>query len=89
MASDISVHPTVKEKYPNAFLFCDSTFYYDDRYEKSDTVAGYLRDWVESHEISVNRPCKMVPITDIDGNGREARIEDLSPSFGYPYLFQV
>jgi len=85
---DISVQPTVKEKFPNAFLFCDSTFYYDDRVISSVDVASCVRDWVEDHGLSVNLPCKMIPITNIDGKGTPVEIQDLSPSFGYPYLFQ-
>ena len=83
------MQPTVKEKFPNAFLFCDSTFYYDDRVISSVDVASCVRDWVEDHGLSVNLPCKMIPITNIDGKGTPVEIQDLSPSFGYPYLFQV
>ena len=56
-------------------------------------VANQVRDWVEEKDISVPKPTQLIPITsgsvDKEGNPCPVTVQDLSPMFGYPYLFQV
>jgi len=81
----IDPYPLVEHEFPNAFLFVDSNFYYDDRKLNSDLVAGQVRQWVATHDISVDKEkLECIPI-----QANDLRIRDLSPIFGYPYLYQV
>ena len=51
----------------------------------SDLVAGQVRQWVATHDISVDKEkLECIPI-----QANDLRIRDLSPIFGYPYLYQV
>ena len=56
-------------------------------------VAHQVREWVEEKDISIPKPTRLIPISngsfDDDGNPCPVTVQDLSPMFGYPYLYQV
>ena len=47
-----------------------------------------VKEWIEEHEVSVPKPCNMIPISNGGPGNRASQIQDLKPILGYPYLFQ-
>ncbi|KAF2885678.1 hypothetical protein ILUMI_20451 [Ignelater luminosus] len=76
---DIDYSPSSKDVYPSGFIFIDNVFYNDMRHKNAIDYSKVIRTWAAEEST-------IAPLS--TGNMATTCINDLSPRFGYPYVYQ-